>query len=218
MFVTIEGPDGSGKTSQVNEVYQILSKRYPKVIRTREPGGTPVAEQIRGLLLNPNSNIDSYTEVLLHFAARRDHINNLIKPKLDDGYIVICDRFYDSTMAYQHYGLGVPLHLIYEQIQMLPIKPDLTVMLSVPWQTCVERRMKRDAGSSLDRYEKCSDDFSKRVYDGYNFIAAMNQDRCVKVDNSSSHYVHALDTTNEIIKLIEDDINLEKGRYKYESR
>src|SRR5271154_6936286 len=100
MFVTIEGPDGSGKTTQVNEVYQILSKRYEKVIRTREPGGTPVAEQIRGLLLNPNSNMDSYTEVLLHFAARRDHINNLIKPKLDDGYIVICDRFYDSTMAY----------------------------------------------------------------------------------------------------------------------
>jgi dTMP kinase len=204
MFITIEGPDGSGKTTQVNEVFQILSKMYPKVIRTREPGGTPVAEEIRRILLNPESNLDSYTEVLLHFAARRDHINNLIKPKLDDGYIVICDRFYDSTMAYQHYGLGVPSFLVYTQIERLPVKPDLTIMLSVPWETCVERRMKRDEGKNLDRYEKCSDDFSKRVYDGYNFIAAMNKDRCVKVDNSESG--HGSNATNKIIKMIEDRI------------
>jgi dTMP kinase len=184
MFVTFEGPDGAGKTTQIKLVYDSLVANGYKVIKTREPGGTKAAEAIRALLLNPDIPLLPETEVKLHFAARHEHIETLIKPALTAGTIVLCDRFYDSTMAYQHYGLNVSKAFICDEIDKLDLHPDLTIMLTVPFEVGVERRLARDGGKAADRYEEWSDDRAKRVYEGFAQIALDNPDRVIVVPNT----------------------------------
>ncbi|HVY12719.1 MAG TPA: dTMP kinase, partial [Alphaproteobacteria bacterium] len=113
LFITFEGGEGAGKTTQLRLLREKLEKAGKPVVATREPGGTPGAEALRKLLVNGDAfEWDALTETLLHFAARRDHIEKLIKPALDEGSAVLCDRFYDSTMAYQGYGQGLDLKII----------------------------------------------------------------------------------------------------------
>ena len=179
-FITLEGGEGAGKSTQARRIAAKLAAAGLPVLRTREPGGAPGAERIRELLLSPGS-WDSLTEAMLHFAARREHVVRSIRPMLEAGAWVICDRFADSTLAYQGAGQG----LAYEtwarlcDLTLEGLKPDLTLILDLP----VEAGLARAAGrSAADRYEKLGVDFHARIRAGFQDIARREPARCVVLD------------------------------------
>ena len=149
------------------------------VVCTREPGGAPGAEILRRLLLSREHDWSPSTEVYLHFAARAEHLARTIEPALDRNEIVISDRFADSTMAYQGYGLGADRALIATLRRLLPVQPDLTVVLDVSPAVAADRMAGRR--QALDRYEAMGPAFHARVAEGFATIAAAEPDRCVVV-------------------------------------
>jgi dTMP kinase len=160
------------------------------VVRTREPGGSPGAELLRGMLLRGGVDWAPRAETLLHFAARTDHVAQTIQPALDEGSWVVCDRFFDSTMAYQGYGQGADRQFISELIRLLGIAPALTLVLDVPEAIAAERMRQR--GGEADRYERLDTAFHVRVREGFRAIAAAEPKRCVVVDASGDiQTVHA---------------------------
>lgn len=185
-FISLEGGEGSGKTTQINRLVEMLSDRGYDVVITREPGGTPEAESIRNLLVQRDGgDWNAMAEVLLLFAARSMHIENLIKPALNDGKIVICDRFTDSTLAYQGFGRGLELDKIkeIERISINEFKPDLTFILDIDVRTGLNRSNARlsedDAGEQTeDRFERLDIDFHERLREGFLEIARQNEGRC----------------------------------------
>ena len=185
-FISLEGGEGSGKTTQINRLVEMLSDRGYDVVITREPGGTPEAESIRNLLVQRDGgDWNAMAEVLLLFAARSMHIENLIKPALNDGKIVICDRFTDSTLAYQGFGRGLELDKIkeIERISINGFKPDLTFILDIDVRTGLNRSNARlsedDAGAQTeDRFERLDIDFHERLREGFLEIARQNEGRC----------------------------------------
>jgi dTMP kinase len=181
-FITLEGGEGAGKTTQCALLAQALTACHMPVLRTREPGGSPGAEMLRGLLLSDTVDWAPRAETLLHFAARAEHVAKTIRPALDEGNWVVCDRFYDSTMAYQGYGQGADRPFIAELIRLLGIAPDLTLILDVPETVAAERMRQR--GGDADRYEKLDTAFHARVREGFRQIAAAEPNRCVVVDAS----------------------------------
>ena len=181
-FITLEGGEGAGKTTQVALLVQALEAQGRPVLRTREPGGSPGAELLRGILLGGTIDWAPSAETLLHFAARAEHVAKTIRPALASGTWVVCDRFYDSTMAYQGYGQGADRGFIAEQIRLLEIAPDLTLVLDVT-ETIAASRL-RLRGADTDRYERLDADFHRRVADGFRAIAAGEPGRCVTVDAS----------------------------------
>lgn len=187
LFITLEGGEGSGKSTQIRILAENLRKRGQNVVTTREPGGTPEVEKIRELLVMRDGGVwTPVAEILLLFAARQMHVENLIKPALAAGKIVISDRFTDSTRAYQGYGHRESLETL-EKINMLAIEgfsPDLTFILDIPVELGLERagkRLKKD-GSNEDRFEKLDISFHERLRRGYLEIARQNPVRCVVVD------------------------------------
>lgn len=181
-FITLEGGEGAGKSTQIRRLAEALESEGKTVTVTREPGGSPGAEAIRGLLLDPDAEWTPGSEVLLHFAARADHFTTCIGPALKQGHWVICDRFADSTRAYQGYGLGVSqaaINRLYE-IALGDVQPDLTLMLDLPVSTGMER-LKSRAGDT-DRYEQMDLDFHERLRQGFLQIANDNPERCVVVN------------------------------------
>ncbi len=181
-FITLEGGEGAGKTTQSALLVEALSKRNLPVLRTREPGGSPGAELLRGILLGGAIDWSPQAETLLHFAARAEHVAKTIQPALDAGTWVVCDRFYDSTLAYQGYGQGADRTLIAEQIRLLGIHPDLTLILDVPEPVAAARMLHR--GDAADRYERLDAAFHGRVRQGFRDIAAANPARCILLDAS----------------------------------
>ncbi len=181
-FITLEGGEGAGKTTQTGLLVAALAERGLAVLRTREPGGAPGAELLRGILLNGQIDWSPRAETLLHFAARAEHVAKTIEPALRRGEWVVCDRFHDSTMAYQGYGQGADHGFIAEQIRLLGVVPDVTIVLDVP-ETVAAIRL-RQRGSASDRYEVLGADFHARVRAGFRQIAAAEPDRCVVVDAS----------------------------------
>lgn len=168
-FITLEGPDGAGKSTQVKLLAQYFSSRGLTAVVTREPGGTPVAEKIREILLNPeNQEITNRTEVLLYAAARAQHVEELIEPALTAGKMVICDRFIDSTLAYQGYGRGWDLDFLQKvnQIATGGWEPDLTILLDLPSEVGIGRIHSNRKGGG-DRLEQQDFDFHRRVRQGY---------------------------------------------------
>lgn len=176
-FVSLEGGEGAGKSTQARLLADALRVRGEEVLLTREPGGTPGAELIRGLLLDPDGDWSAPAEILLHFAARADHLEHAIRPALARGATVICDRFADSTMAYQ--GQGEGSGLVATLTGLLPVQPDLTLILDVTAATRHARLASR--GAVADRYEAKDEQFHARVAERYRAIAAANPDRCVLV-------------------------------------
>ena len=189
-FVTFEGGEGAGKTTQVELLASALTTRGATVLRTREPGGAPGAELLRDILLSASLDWAPRAETLLHFAARSEHVAKTILPALEAGTWVICDRFYDSTMAYQGYGQGADRRFIAELIRLLGVAPVLTVVLDVPETVALERMRLR--GRATDRYEDLDKAFHARVRQGFREIAAAEAERCVVVDATGDRQnVHA---------------------------
>lgn len=189
-FITLEGGEGAGKTTQSALLAAGLTARGVPVLRTREPGGSPGAEVLRDLLLGGSVDWSPKAETLLHFAARAEHVARTIQPALEAATWVICDRFFDSTMAYQGYGQGADRGFIAEQIRLLGVVPDLTIILDVPEALALERVRRR--GKHADRYERLDAAFHARVREGFRSIAAADPRRCVSLDASGDvQTVHA---------------------------
>ncbi len=166
-FITIEGGEGVGKSTNIATVENFLLQRGIPFIRTREPGGTPLAEQLRELLLMPRDEVvDEKTELLLMFAARAQHLQQKILPALHEGKWVICDRFTDATYAYQGGGRGLSVALIAELESIVHgnLQPDLTLLLDVDIKTGLQRAGLR---SAPDRFEREQQDFFERVRNAY---------------------------------------------------
>lgn len=181
-FVTFEGGEGGGKTTQAKRLQERLAKRGIAAILTREPGGSPGAEDIRKILITGEpSRWDPLTEALLHFAARREHVERTIRPALGNGEWVISDRFFDSTMAYQGYaqGLGAEVVESLRQDVLGTFAPDLTIILDLPVEDGLAREQAR--GGS-DRYGRMGLDFHRRVREAFLDIAAYAPKRCVVLD------------------------------------
>lgn len=181
MFITIEGPDGSGKTTQARRLAAYLRERGYPVFATREPGGTEIGDQIRAILLAPtNAAMLPTTEILLYSASRAQIVGEIIRPHLARGEVVLCDRYFDSTLAYQGYGHGLDLTALRSITNFATggLLPDLTIYLDVP----VEVGMQRKVGQDLDRLEQYDMEFHRRVRAGYHELVAAEPQRWEIVD------------------------------------
>ncbi len=182
-FITLEGGDGAGKSTQAAALCDWLSDRGIRAVRTREPGGAPGAEEIRALLLTGDpGKWDAVTEALLMNAARRDHIVRAIRPALARGDWVICDRFYHSTLVYQGHAGGVPMDTLRALIDAAveDTRPDLTLILDIDPAAGLARTETR-AGTET-RFENKGDAFHARVVAGFRALAAEDPNRCVLID------------------------------------
>lgn len=183
IFITFEGLDGTGKTTQIRELEKKLAQENLPYRRTREPGGTPLAEKIRELILDPQYTEMAYeTEALLYAASRAQHVTRVIKPALEEGQIVISDRFFDSSLAYQAYARGLPTEDIesINHFAMQGVNPDLTFLLDISTSGAEDRMNKRE----LDRLELEKEDFKKKVRQAFLTIAEKEKDRIVVIDAS----------------------------------
>ena len=181
-FITLEGVDGAGKSTQAALLADGLRESGRDVIATREPGGSPGAEDIRALLVRGAvARWDPMTEALLHFAARHEHLKHTIRPALDAGTWVVCDRFADSTMAYQGYAHGLgpePVRALYALV-VGALVPDVTLVLDLAVGVALGRAT---SASGEDRYERMGRAFQNRLGDGYRDIARREPDRCALID------------------------------------
>ncbi|MFQ6792461.1 dTMP kinase [Thomasclavelia sp.] len=186
-FITFEGPDGSGKTTVSKIVYKKLQEQGYPVLLTREPGGIDISEQIRNIILDKkNVMMDVRTEALLYAAARRQHLVEKVEPALAQGYIVICDRFVDSSLAYQGVARNIGIDEVY-QLNLFAIgniKPDATIFFDLPYEVGLARISQSDRVG--DRLDLESNDFHKKVYEGYMTICNKFANRITKIDANRS--------------------------------
>lgn len=188
MFITIEGGEGAGKSTQARLLADRLALEGYPVLRTREPGGSPGAEALRELLLHRPPSCSAgwapLTETMLHFAARAEHVARTLRPALAAGLIVVCDRFTDSTVAYQGYGQGADQAGIAQLAGLIGLRPDLTLILAVPREEALRRLAGRAA--PRDRYEALDEGFHERVAQGYRRIATAEPGRCIEIPAGGS--------------------------------
>ena len=199
-FITIEGTEGAGKSTNLSSIEKVLNDFDISYIVTREPGGTAVGEELRSVLLkNESINISGQTELLLMFASRMQHINDVIKPALKLNKWVICDRFTDASYAYQGYGRQLNLSFIssLENLVHPDVQPDLTLILDVPVNIAMGRVHDR---GNLDRFEQEDVAFFNRVRAGYKEIAKNNIDRCREIDASKD----LAEVQAEVMQIIRD--------------
>jgi dTMP kinase len=188
-FITLEGIEGVGKSTQVARLSAALTERGIEHVVTREPGGTPLAEKIRQLVLQSDGEaVPPSAELLLMFAARAVHLNNLIQPSLKAGRWVICDRFTDATYAYQGGGRGMNMEEIVRLEAMVQgtLRPDLTLLLEAPVAQSLQRARKRNADTPTDRFETERAEFFERVAAAYRERAASQPQRMVRIDAAQS--------------------------------
>ena len=184
MFITFEGIDGCGKTTQIKLLADYFISRGKDVLSLREPGGTAFAEKIRDILLSRSNQISPMTELFLFEAARSDLVNNVINPALAQGKFVLCDRFFDSTTAYQGYGrrLGIDDINRLNLIATHNLKPDITFFMDIPIEISHLRSRKKD----FDRIELAGDGFFQRVIDGFAELSEQEPLRIFRIDASGS--------------------------------
>ena len=206
LFITFEGIEGSGKSYQSLKLYKSIKKKNISVILTREPGGTPSAEKIRKVILDdyfhPDSKekFDKYTDTLLYLAARNEHVENKIKPAITEKKNIICDRFTDSTLAYQVYGKGVNKSLvdaIHNHI-LGSIKPNLTFILKANISKAMQRLKKR---KKKNRYDKFSKNFYDKVQKAFLKIAKTDKKKYIIIDNSFDTHETEKIIFNKFIKV-----------------
>lgn len=209
LFFTFEGPEGSGKSTQSSRLSKDLIAMGYEVVHTAEPGGTPLGEKIRSVLLEKDDiRLDGQAELLLFEADRAQHIKELISPALEEGKIVLCDRFNTATFAYQGYGLGMDMGLIesVDSIATAGVEPDLTILLDVD----VETGLKRAGGvGAADRMEKRSVDFHQKVREGYLDLAEKSggRIRVVKVQEDKNKTYSLV--KKEVYDFLEENTKLE---------
>lgn len=188
MFITFEGPDGSGKSTIIKKVYEKLVNDGFDIILTREPGGTPIAEKIRDIILdNSNVALDARTEALLYAASRRQHLVEKIRPALKEGKIVLCDRFLDSSLAYQGGGrnLGVQNVLNINLFATENTYPDLTLFFDIDPELGL-KRVSQDKKRVADRLDNENENFHEKVYSTFKEIVNTNSQRIITIDASKS--------------------------------
>jgi dTMP kinase len=210
MFISFEGIEGSGKTTQAKHTVRFLQDKGHDCVITREPGGTRIGEKIRAILLDPLSK-DMYplTEFLLYTADRAQHIKEYILPLLSDGKIVLCDRYYDATMAYQGFARGLDIGLI-EKIHKLlfeNLKPDITLLLDLPPEIGLKRAWKQiNNGNRISqetRFEEERLSFHKKVRAGYLELSRLEPERFRIIDASKDEH----EVREEIINILASEIN-----------
>lgn len=199
-FISFEGGEGVGKTTQIKRLTKYLKDNGIDFITTREPGGTPASEEIRRLFLSKNSkDFAQSTDLLLNFASRSEHIDKVIKPSLEAGKWVICDRFIDSTIVYQGYIGGIDIDQI-KQMHALAFGdfyPDLTLVLDLDVDTAMRRTLARGENNRFDNQDR---DFYLKINAAYRDLAKENEDRCKLIDVSTSME----NVTQQIVAFIED--------------
>lgn len=200
MFITFEGIDGSGKSTQILLLRKYLVNNGHKVVTLREPGGTELSEYIRGVLLNKKLEVSDVSELLLFQAARADLVERIVKPMLEEGRIILSDRFFDSTTAYQGYGRGLDLEIVKKsnQIGSQGVYPNITFYLKLERNVAQERRTNEEQ----DRMELSGDEFYSRVIDGYEKLAE-TEDRFITLDASKGiKEIH-----DQVVEEIEKKLN-----------
>ena len=209
MFISFEGIEGSGKTTQAKHTVRFLQDKGHDCVITREPGGTRIGEKIRAILLDPLSkDMDPLTELLLYTADRAQHIKEYILPLLSDGKIVLCDRYYDATMAYQGFARGLDIGLIEKMHRLLfeNLKPDITLLLDLSPEIGLERAWKQinngNRVSQETRFEEERLSFHKRVRAGYLELSRLEPERFRVIDASKKED----EVREEIIKILDAKI------------
>lgn len=201
MFITFEGIDLCGKSTQIKLLYDFFKKHGKKVILVREPGGTLISEKIREILLDKeNSKMKYLTEFLLFSAARHQLTEEIIKPLLKKKYIVLCDRYYDSSTAYQGYGGKIDLKIIntINKIASNNLKPDLSFLIDINYEENLKRR--KLSGKRHDRIEQKEKDYYRKVISGYKTIAKLNPKRFRILDGKKSIEALHKEILNNILK------------------
>lgn len=184
IFITLEGPDGAGKTT----IAHMLAEKFENTMLTREPGGIDIAEQIRRVILaKENITMDPRTEALLYAAARRQHLVEKVKPALKQGKMVLCDRFVDSSLAYQGYarGLGVDEVFSINQFAIGDMMPELTIYFDIDPELGLSR-ISKNQGREVNRLDLESLDFHQKVHEGYQLLLERFPERIIKIDASGS--------------------------------
>jgi dTMP kinase len=209
MFISFEGIDGSGKTTQINHTVKFLQNHRHNCVITREPGGTRIGEKIRAILLDPESkDMDPLTELLLYTADRAQHIKEFVSPFLSAGKTVLCDRFYDATVVYQGFARGLDIGLIDKLHNLLfeNLKPDITILLDLPPEKGLSRAWKQikngDRENVETRFEKEKLSFHNKVRSGYLDLARLEPGRFRVIDASMDEN----QVRNEIIKILSGEI------------
>lgn len=200
-FITFEGADGSGKTTQLNNIRIFLEQKGYDVVVTREPGALEIGQKIRNILLHHEGIVADRCEMFLFLADRAQHIETFIKPALEAGKIVLCDRHTDSTLAYQGYGRGQDIDLLrhLNDIAVNNIKPDLTLLFDVSTETAQQR-----VGSEKDRMESAGIEFHKKVRNGYLELQKNNPER-IKLINANNSIETVFESAKNIIMNILED-------------
>ena len=211
-FITFEGGEGSGKTTQINKLAASLAAQDHKVATTREPGGTPEADVIRSLIVQKDGgDWTPMAEVLLLNAGRAQHVAQMITPALEEGKVVVCDRFTDSTLAYQGYGHGIDLDILRELngYGAGEVVPDLTILLDIDPKDGIERTKRRGAAQALDveqmedRFENLDMSFHEAVRQGFLEIAAAEPKRFVVLDAAQDVDELAADILQHVTKAMD---------------
>jgi dTMP kinase len=189
MFITFEGIEGSGKTTQIQTAARYLKKMERDVILTREPGSTGIGARIRAILLDPaHKGMDHLTELLLYMADRAQHVRSVVRPALAEGKVVLCDRYFDATLAYQGYARGLDIGLIKGLHQQVldDFKPDMTILLDLPPEKGLDRAWRAIRSGGRDgaetRFEEERLNFHQRVREGYLEIARLEPERFRVID------------------------------------
>ncbi len=198
-FITIEGTDGGGKSTQIEKLVEYLKSMGREVVVTREPGGTNISEKLREILLDAkNSEMTDITEALLYAASRAQHVEEKILPAVKEGKIVICDRFLDSSIVYQGYARGLDIEMIktINSFALSKIKPDITLFFDIRPEIGILRKKNMH---ELDRMEQEKIDFHNKVYNGYKALLNENPERIKRID--------AEKTIDEVYKQVIDAVN-----------
>lgn len=199
LFITFEGADGCGKTTQINKIAELLKEKGFDVVLTREPGSLEVGKKIRDIVLHHDGIVSDNCEMFLYLADRSQHVDTFIKPAIEEGKVVLCDRHTDSTLAYQGYGRGRDIEKLdnLNKIATNGLTPDLTILFDVDTDVAQTR-----VGNEKDRIEAAGIEFHKKVRQGYLELAEKNKDRIKVVNANNSIETVYNDTKNIIIDLI----------------
>lgn len=200
IFITLEGPEGAGKTTVIDMLLNYYQEKELQIIKTREPGGIPISEKIRNIILDPKHiEMDARTEALLYAAARRQHLVEKVVPALNGGAIVLCDRFIDSSLAYQGYARGIDMDEIWKinQFAIGDIMPELTIYFDLDPRVGLAR-INNTSDREINRLDLETIEFHERVQEGYSKVIEKFPERIIKVD-ASKPLEQVLEDTVDII-------------------